>query len=59
MLDDENKPVKEGENGELTITTIGVEAMPLIRLSQKKILRNWFGNRMHIIQQNAINEWLT
>ena len=31
VLDNENKPVKEGESGELTITTIGVEAMPLIR----------------------------
>ena len=31
MLDDNNQPVSEGELGELTITTLGVEAMPLLR----------------------------
>ena len=31
ILDDENNPVKSGEVGELTITTLGVEAMPLLR----------------------------
>ncbi|MBL3656825.1 phenylacetate--CoA ligase family protein [Fulvivirga sediminis] len=31
ILDDNNQPVKPGETGELTITTLGVEAMPLIR----------------------------
>jgi phenylacetate-CoA ligase len=31
FLDDANKPVKEGEAGELTVTTLGVEGMPLIR----------------------------
>jgi len=39
VLDDENKPVKEGENGELTITTIGVEAMPLIRFKTGDIVK--------------------
>ena len=39
VLDDENKPVKEGENGELTITTIGVEAMPLIRVKTGDIVK--------------------
>ncbi len=31
FLDDNNNPVKEGEPGEVTITTLGVEAMPLLR----------------------------
>jgi phenylacetate-CoA ligase len=31
FLDEEGNPVKEGEAGELTITTLGVEAMPLLR----------------------------
>ena len=39
VLDDENKPVQEGESGELTITTIGVEAMPLIRFKTGDIVK--------------------
>ncbi|MCG2460160.1 AMP-binding protein [Flavobacteriaceae bacterium F89] len=31
VLDDRNLPVPAGEVGELTITTLGVEAMPLVR----------------------------
>jgi len=31
ILDEDNVPVSEGEVGELTITTLGVEAMPLLR----------------------------
>ena len=31
FLDDSNNPVKEGEAGEVTITTLGVEGMPLLR----------------------------
>ncbi len=31
FLDEENNPVKEGEAGEVTITTLGVEGMPLLR----------------------------
>jgi len=31
LLDENNVPVKDGEAGELTITTLGVEAMPLLR----------------------------
>ncbi|SRX52973.1 phenylacetate--CoA ligase family protein [Aequorivita sp. CIP111184] len=31
ILDENNIPVPEGEVGELTITTLGVEAMPLLR----------------------------
>lgn len=39
VLNDVNKPVKEGESGELTITTIGVEAMPLIRFKTGDIVK--------------------
>ena len=31
FLDEDNNPVKDGEPGEVTITTLGVEAMPLLR----------------------------
>jgi phenylacetate-CoA ligase len=31
LLDENNEPVKKGEIGEVTITTIGVEGMPLVR----------------------------
>lgn len=31
FLDEHNRPVKEGEEGEVTITTLGVEGMPLLR----------------------------
>lgn len=31
FLDDNNRPVKEGEAGEVTITTLGVKGMPLLR----------------------------
>lgn len=31
LLDDNNNPVKEGEPGEVTITTLGVRGMPLLR----------------------------
>ena len=31
FLDENNQPVKEGEAGEITITTLGVEGMPLLR----------------------------
>lgn len=31
LLDDNNQPVPDGEPGEVTITTLGVEAMPLLR----------------------------
>ncbi|MET2985305.1 phenylacetate--CoA ligase family protein [Aureibaculum conchae] len=39
ILDDDNHPVKEGEYGELTITTLGVEAMPLLRFKTGDIVR--------------------
>ena len=31
FLDDNDHPVKEGESGEVTITTLGIEGMPLLR----------------------------
>lgn len=31
LLDEDNRPVADGEQGEVTITTIGVEGMPLLR----------------------------
>jgi phenylacetate-CoA ligase len=31
FLDDNNNPVPEGEPGEITVTTLGVEGMPLLR----------------------------
>jgi len=39
LLDKENNPVREGEFGELTITTLGVEAMPLLRFKTGDIAR--------------------
>ena len=39
ILDDENKPVNEGEEGELVITTLGVEAMPLVRFKTGDIVK--------------------
>ena len=31
ILDDNENPVEDGESGELTMTTLGVEALPLLR----------------------------
>jgi len=31
LLDENNKPVPDGEAGEVTVTTLGVEGMPLLR----------------------------
>jgi phenylacetate-CoA ligase len=39
LLDDNNNIVKEGEYGELTITTLGVEGMPLLRFKTGDICR--------------------
>ncbi|SFB01956.1 phenylacetate-CoA ligase [Flavobacterium swingsii] len=39
VLDEHNKPVKNGEAGELTFTTIGVEAMPLVRFKTGDIVQ--------------------
>lgn len=39
VLDKNNSPVKNGESGELTVTTLGVEAMPLIRFKTGDIVQ--------------------
>ncbi len=38
VLDENNHPVKPGESGELTITTLGIEAMPLLRFKTGDIV---------------------
>lgn len=38
-LDDNNQPVKDGEAGELAFTTLGIEAMPLIRFKTGDIVK--------------------
>lgn len=39
LLNDDNKVVADGELGELTITTLGVEGLPLIRFKTGDLLR--------------------
>ncbi len=39
LLDEDNNVVQEGESGELTITTLGVEGMPLLRFKTGDICR--------------------
>ena len=39
FLDENNQPVKKGEAGELTVTTLGVEGMPLIRFKTGDICK--------------------
>lgn len=39
ILDDNEIPVQEGENGELTITTLGIEAIPLLRFKTGDIVK--------------------
>ncbi|MDR2222725.1 MAG: AMP-binding protein [Flavobacteriaceae bacterium] len=39
VLDEENKVVADGELGELTVTTLGVEALPLIRFKTGDMVR--------------------
>ena len=39
ILDDNNLPVPEGEAGELTITTLGLEGMPLLRFKTGDIVK--------------------
>jgi phenylacetate-CoA ligase len=38
-LDDNNQPVPNGEAGELTFTTLGIEAMPLVRFKTGDIVK--------------------
>ncbi len=39
LLDEQNRPVKVGDTGEVTITTLGVEGMPLIRYKTGDMLK--------------------
>ncbi|WP_080777027.1 phenylacetate--CoA ligase family protein [Chryseobacterium phocaeense] len=39
ILDDNGNPVPEGQNGELTITTLGVEAIPLLRFKTGDLVK--------------------
>ncbi|GAA4775439.1 MULTISPECIES: phenylacetate--CoA ligase family protein [Flavobacterium] len=39
ILDDNDNPVSDGESGELTITTLGVEGMPLLRFKTGDIVK--------------------
>lgn len=39
ILDDDGNVLKEGESGELTITTLGVEALPLLRFKTGDIVK--------------------
>lgn len=39
ILDDDGNVVEEGESGELTITTLGVEALPLLRFKTGDIVK--------------------
>jgi phenylacetate-CoA ligase len=43
FLDDNNKPVKEGEAGEVTVTPLGVEGMPLLRYKTGDICFHYTG----------------
>ncbi|WP_118952969.1 phenylacetate--CoA ligase family protein [Taibaiella helva] len=42
LLDDSGQPVIPGEQGELTITTLGVEGMPLLRYRTGDICRGYY-----------------
>ncbi len=42
FLDENNQPVQKGEPGELTVTTLGVEAMPLLRYKTGDIVQPYF-----------------
>tara|TARA_R110002051_G_scaffold324635_1_gene422848 strand:+ start:41352 stop:42644 length:1293 start_codon:yes stop_codon:yes gene_type:complete len=39
ILDDNDQPVSKGESGELTITTLGIEGMPLLRFKTGDIVK--------------------
>jgi phenylacetate-CoA ligase len=42
FLDDNDQPVGDGEAGELTITTLGIEGMPLLRFKTGDICKPFF-----------------
>lgn len=42
FLDDNDQPVSKGETGELTITTLGIEGMPLLRFKTGDICKPFY-----------------
>jgi len=44
ILDENNESVKEGEEGELVVTTLGVEAMPLLRFQTGDVVKAHYEN---------------
>lgn len=42
ILDENENPVGEGESGELTITTLGVEALPLLRFKTGDLVKAYY-----------------
>lgn len=42
LLDDNNQPVAPGEPGEVTVTTLGVEGMPLLRFKTGDICKGYY-----------------
>lgn len=42
LLDDEGQPVPPGEKGEVTVTTFGIEGMPLLRYRTGDICRGYY-----------------
>jgi len=43
LLDDNNEPVKEGDTGEVTVSTLGVEGMPLLRFKTGDLCIPFYG----------------
>ncbi|WP_312137296.1 AMP-binding protein [Sphingobacterium sp.] len=41
ILDDQDLPVQDGELGELVVTTLGIEAMPLLRFKTGDLVRKY------------------
>lgn len=52
FLDENNNPVKDQEAGELTITTLGVEGMPLLRFKTGDVMKHY--NEPCICGRNTI-----
>jgi phenylacetate-CoA ligase len=42
FLDDNDMPVKEGELGEVTVTTLGVEGMPILRFKTGDVCKHYY-----------------
>lgn len=42
LIDDEGQPVPPGEIGEVTVTTLGVEGMPLLRYKTGDLCRAYY-----------------